>query len=278
MTTSPVEDSDSPYEKPFLSPVDVHHVAFNKPPIGQRGYNEDEVDQFLDLIEEDILRYRSEIEKLRDTIAELTAQNKQLESDYEIALAQQKSAPQPVAENPADAEYKAVGARTARILEMAQITADNYEKEAKGKYDQTVAEATVKSQRLISEATADAEKVLQEAQTRANTILDEAKNKSESQVKEAERTAYKVVADAQRQADTVRGEAEKRAAELKAEAEKNHKEVMGTITEQRNALESRIDRLKVFENEYRTRLRGHIETHLETLKSYDDPVQPEENI
>jgi DivIVA domain-containing protein len=35
-----------------LTPEDVHNVAFSKPPVGKRGYNEDEVDAFLDLIEE----------------------------------------------------------------------------------------------------------------------------------------------------------------------------------------------------------------------------------
>ena len=34
-----------------LTPADVRNVAFSKPPIGKRGYNEDEVDQFLDLVE-----------------------------------------------------------------------------------------------------------------------------------------------------------------------------------------------------------------------------------
>jgi DivIVA domain-containing protein len=34
-----------------LTPQQVHDVAFNKPPIGMRGYNEDEVDKFLDLVE-----------------------------------------------------------------------------------------------------------------------------------------------------------------------------------------------------------------------------------
>ena len=32
-----------------LTTADVHNVAFSKPPIGKRGYNEDEVDQFLDI-------------------------------------------------------------------------------------------------------------------------------------------------------------------------------------------------------------------------------------
>ena len=38
-----------------LTPADVHNVAFSKPPIGKRGYNEDEVDAFLDLVENCLL-------------------------------------------------------------------------------------------------------------------------------------------------------------------------------------------------------------------------------
>ena len=34
-----------------LTPEDVCNVAFSKPPKGKRGYNEDEVDAFLDLVE-----------------------------------------------------------------------------------------------------------------------------------------------------------------------------------------------------------------------------------
>ena len=39
-----------------LTPADVHNVAFSKPPIGKRGYNEDEVDAFLDLVEAELAR------------------------------------------------------------------------------------------------------------------------------------------------------------------------------------------------------------------------------
>jgi DivIVA domain-containing protein len=35
-----------------LTPEQVRNVAFSKPPTGKRGYNEDEVDAFLDLVEE----------------------------------------------------------------------------------------------------------------------------------------------------------------------------------------------------------------------------------
>lgn len=34
-----------------LTPEDVRDVAFSKPPLGKRGYNEDEVDAFLEVVE-----------------------------------------------------------------------------------------------------------------------------------------------------------------------------------------------------------------------------------
>src|SRR6516225_6923964 len=39
-----------------LTPEQVRNMAFSKPPIGRRGYNEDEVDAFLDLVEQQIGR------------------------------------------------------------------------------------------------------------------------------------------------------------------------------------------------------------------------------
>lgn len=57
-----------------LTPADVHNVAFNKPPIGKRGYNEDEVDQFLDLVEDALVQFQEENEDLKQQVEELEAQ------------------------------------------------------------------------------------------------------------------------------------------------------------------------------------------------------------
>src|ERR1700746_2769245 len=54
-----------------LPPPDVHNVAFSKPPIGKRGYNEDEVDAFLDLVENELTRLIEENSDLRQRVAEL---------------------------------------------------------------------------------------------------------------------------------------------------------------------------------------------------------------
>src|SRR4051812_44718884 len=57
-----------------LTPADVHNVAFSKPPIGKRGYNEDEVDAFLDLVEVELSRLIEENNDLRQQVEQLDAQ------------------------------------------------------------------------------------------------------------------------------------------------------------------------------------------------------------
>ncbi|MCV7340830.1 DivIVA domain-containing protein [Mycobacterium haemophilum DSM 44634] len=39
-----------------MTPEDVRNAAFSDPPRGERGYNRDEVDAFLNLLEEEIRR------------------------------------------------------------------------------------------------------------------------------------------------------------------------------------------------------------------------------
>ncbi|PZP03467.1 MAG: cell division protein, partial [Corynebacterium urealyticum] len=53
-----------------LTPADVHNVAFSKPPIGKRGYNEDEVDQFLDLVEDTLAELQDENAELRSQVGD----------------------------------------------------------------------------------------------------------------------------------------------------------------------------------------------------------------
>src|ERR1700741_3162005 len=48
-----------------LTPADVHNVAFSRPRIGKRGYNEQEVDLFIDLVEQELTRHITEDSQLR---------------------------------------------------------------------------------------------------------------------------------------------------------------------------------------------------------------------
>lgn len=49
-----------------LTPAEVHNVAFKKPPIGKRGYDEEEVDYFLDTVETELARLIEANEALRN--------------------------------------------------------------------------------------------------------------------------------------------------------------------------------------------------------------------
>src|SRR5580765_3765015 len=51
-----------------LTPAEVHNVAFKKPPIGKRGYDEEEVDAFLDIVEVELSRLIEENNDLRSRI------------------------------------------------------------------------------------------------------------------------------------------------------------------------------------------------------------------
>jgi DivIVA domain-containing protein len=48
-----------------LTPADVHNVAFSRPRIGKRGYSEQEVDLFIDLVEQELTRHITEDTRLR---------------------------------------------------------------------------------------------------------------------------------------------------------------------------------------------------------------------
>jgi DivIVA domain-containing protein len=54
-----------------LTPADVHNVAFSRPRIGKRGYSEQEVDLFIDLVEQELIRHLEEEGDLRNRNAEL---------------------------------------------------------------------------------------------------------------------------------------------------------------------------------------------------------------
>src|SRR5699024_5853600 len=102
-----------------LSPADVHNDAFSKPQIGKRGYNEDEVDQFLELGE--------------DALAQLQDENYELQKQLEDG-----SGP-----------TKAVGAAPA--VEEAAVR-KSVESELRAVYEKKLADAKAEASKAKAEA------------------------------------------------------------------------------------------------------------------------------
>lgn len=249
-----------------LTPADVHNVAFSKPPIGKRGYNEDEVDAFLDLVEAELARLVEENGDLRNQVEQLESQLQSAHSDLDEARSQpassgeaEESAPaasasseeprrlQPVPP-PAASEQTSPGGdqhvQAAKVLGLAQEMADRLTGEAKTESDSMLSEARTKSEQLLSDARTKADSMVNDARSRAETMLNDARSRAE----------------------TLERQAREKAAGLEQDAQHKHAEVMGNITQEKNALEKKIETLRTFEREYRSRLQSYLESQLRELQ------------
>ncbi|MGW0036051.1 DivIVA-like cell division protein Wag31 [Gordonia sp. NPDC003376] len=240
-----------------LTPADVHNVAFSKPPIGKRGYNEDEVDQFLDFVEAELARLIDENSDLKQRVEELEGELAAAKSGVQAGPAPSEDHTQvfPVAQ-PAEPVAPPVApavqavpdedahVRAAKVLGLAQETAD----------------------RLTSSSRQEADTLLTDARQRADSMVAEAQSKSEAMLTDARQRSEAILADAQTRSEAQVRQAQERADALQSDAERKHAEIMGTINQQRGVLEGRIEQLKIYEREYRTRLKTYLESQLEELQ------------
>lgn len=141
----------------MISARDIEKVTFSKPPIGKRGYNEDEVDAFLDLIQDDLIQIEDELEDLRNRDSrQLMAPDPEPST---TVLPPAPPPPAPVAEPPTAAASRILelAERTAaEVTEEAQREADRVTREAKDKAAETLAEARYEASKLVDSARAEA--------------------------------------------------------------------------------------------------------------------------
>jgi DivIVA domain-containing protein len=244
---------------PSLTPADVHNVAFKKPPIGKRGYDEDEVDEFLDLVETELARLIEENNDLKTQVDEMARRPpaaapvgqggpdaRQAEAEAERRSGRRSApeqAPPPPVQAPTPPPVQQPAAQTGgendhiaavNMLALAQQTADKHVTEAKSEAERVRREAHAEMERLITDARAKADSLHGDARNRAETLERDARSK---------------------------------AAALTAEAERRHNQVMGSLELKKTDLEKAIAELQAYEREYRTRLRSYLESQLQELNS-----------
>jgi DivIVA domain-containing protein len=228
-----------------LTPADVHNVAFKKPPIGKRGYDEEEVDAFLDEVERELARLIEENNELRAQAergggrgsgggasdARLTAELADLKSQLDRVQREKVAAEQAARSMQAEIDQVrsqgggVVGGgdgeqQALRVLMMAQRTADDHVNDARHEAD-----------KLLSDARAKAEEVTREARAKADA--------------------------------------------LERDARQRHQEAMGGLDAKRSALQKHIEELKQFEREYRTRLKAYLESQLRDLEGRGQGLEAE---
>jgi DivIVA domain-containing protein len=259
-----------------LTPADVHNVAFSKPPIGKRGYNEDEVDAFLDLVEAELSRLIEENEDLHEQVSQLDQRLGNAQADLEDARSRppaamgaaslspptqqiQRPVEPPPMQRPMEPQ-RAMAAPPPTMADSGDQGGDHHVQVAK-----VLSMAQEMAERLTSEAKSEADTMLTDARTKAEQLLSEARTKSDGLVNDARARAETMLNDARTRAETLERQSRDKAAKLVGDAERQQSEIIGSITRDKSVLEKKIDELRTFEREYRTRLKTYLESQLRDL-------------
>ena len=236
-----------------LTPEDVVNKRF-QPTKFREGYDQDEVDDFLDEVVVELRRLNQENEELRQRL---------IASDSRINELQRSGAQpapagfdQPVASAPAPVPAQAPYAAAATDPSIDPSNTNNLLQLARRLHEEHVREGVEKRDALIAEGHAQAGRVVEEANTQAGHALEEANTQAGRTLEEANTQAGRALEDATAQA-----------ARLVEEAQTQTRERISALDQERTALEGRIEELRNFEREYRSKLKGYIEGQLRELDS-----------
>jgi DivIVA domain-containing protein len=222
-----------------LTPADVRNKQFSTTRL-RPGYDEEEVDAFLDEVEAELDRLIQENEELRAKLAE------SLRGKVPAMAA-------PIVEPKPD------------IAPMSEPPRPEPRPEPESGFGLSV--------QLSSEDSMDtAARVLALAQQTADQAIADARREADETLGRARREAEEILGKARRQADQVVSEARSRAESLDRDAQERHRQVMGSLVQQREELEREVDNLRAFEREYRSRLKLYLEGQLRDLDASANEV------
>ncbi|MEU7869678.1 DivIVA domain-containing protein [Dactylosporangium sp. NPDC049140] len=230
-----------------LTPADVHNVAFKKPPIGKRGYDEEEVDAFLDEVERELAR--------------LIEENNELRAQLERGGGPARSAPGAGGDPRLAAELADLKTQFERV-QREKSSAEQAARSMQQELDQ------VRTQGGPAGASGDGEQ-------QALRVLMMAQRTADDHVSDARREADKLLSEARTKAEEVTRDARAKADALERDARQRHQEAMGGLDAKRTALQKHIEELKQFEREYRTRLKAYLESQLRDLTGREQSLEAE---
>ncbi len=117
----------------------------------------------------------------------------------------------------------------------------------------------------VSEGQKTRERLIGEGQLRHDQVIGEASAKREELRYTAQAKHDSLIAEATARHEQMITEARERASGMVAEAQQKRAEVLQTLGHERSLLQQKIDELKTFERDYRSRLKLHLEGQLQEL-------------
>jgi DivIVA domain-containing protein len=217
-----------------LTPADVRNKQFSTTRL-RPGYDEEEVDAFLDEVEAELDRLIQENEELRGKLAEVLRGGKA-----------------PVALNAPHAEPPP---------ELITPEPPRIEPERRPQ------EAVMMGMKPVEDNMDTAARVLALAQQTADQAIADARREADETLGRARREADEILTKARRQSEQITSDARARAESLERDAQERHRQAMGSLVQSREELERRVDDLRAFEREYRSRLKAYLEGQLRDLEA-----------
>ena len=218
-----------------LTPADVRNKQFSTTRL-RPGYDEEEVDAFLDEVEAELDRLIQENEELRAKLTEVLRGGKSAVP----ALSSPLSDPKP------------------------DVMAPEPRMEPERRQPEPVMMGGMPH---IEDNMDTAARVLSLAQQTADQAIADARREADETLGRARREADEVLTKARRQAEQITGDARARAESLERDAQERHRQAMGSLVQTREELERRVDDLRAFEREYRSRLKAYLEGQLRDLEA-----------
>ncbi|WP_111719702.1 DivIVA domain-containing protein [Homoserinimonas sp. OAct 916] len=215
-----------------LTPEDVVNKRF-QPTKFREGYDQDEVDDFLDEVVVELRRLNQENEELRQRLI----------ADESRFAELQRSGAQPAAQSEIDAEPH----HADPVAAVQEPVAEPVEAE-------TVVPEPVQAAPVAQPAAYAAPTDGFDESQSTNNLLQLARRLHDEHVKEGAEKRDSLIA-----------EGHATAARVVAEAESKQREQMNVLEAEKSKLEHKIDELRTFEREYRQKLRGYIEGQLHEL-------------
>lgn len=230
-----------------LTPADVRNKQFSTTRL-RPGYDEEEVDAFLDEVEAELDRLIQENEELRGKLAE-TLRGKVPAMAAPVAEPQKAELPQPPEPmQPPEPQQQQQPMQPPQPPNQLEPALAGMGMPAGGEDNMDTAA-----------------RVLALAQQTADQAIADARREADDTLGRARREADEILGKARRQADQIISEARAHAESLDRDAQERHRQAMGTLVQQREELERKVDDLRAFEREYRVRLKAYLEGQLEEL-------------
>ncbi len=219
-----------------LSPAEVHDVVFSQPPVGELGYHADEVDEFLDVVHAELTRLVEENDALRGQV-------EQLDRQLRTAPGSSGRCPRPrrSGEKVMTRIRSLIGQRPRDVDDDVQASAVLVG--AQGMTDQ-----------MTTHTHAEAVTTLDQAQAHCADMVNEATDRVEAMLQEARSTA-----------EAVYRRSRDKTASLEQDAARTHAETLTVFNHDKTVLESTIDDLRGFEQEYRIQLTFYFQSLLHEL-------------